>query len=419
MKRRFLSLFTFVAAWLIAAGCAMDETVEVGSMRGDLVVVAPTTTRAAVTTLPSLQEEGFMAYAVSGDAASTGAWYPGIDGTNPHLFSDGQWNFEVPVPWPGENAKYPMTFYAWYPAYPAGMTSLTAEPYPAMLQGLYTVKTRSSEQEDLVVGNAVASQKPQIGIVSMTFRHVLSKLDIGIVPGKGATAIIQAMGVAYVGDERILDLVSGSWLPAQPASYAALFPYYGTLDFLNGGSATVAPVWGSGTGSGDDTVYRPYTPEDGASLMLMPQTGPSWAPVAGNTPTSDAGLVYVLYNMTNNQPAGYTHEEVGYRSARSHPDYAGGYQGPLYALAGFPLSPDATFTWEPGKGYTYNIALGNIVNGIPSCNGYLLSEYYYDNTGRRTTLRVRNGRRVGEKLNDGVIHVIVDVNEWNDVIDEI
>lgn len=408
---------------IFATGCAMDKTVDGPSSQGDFISVGPTTTKAPASTVSSMQTDGFRVFATGGDVATTNAWYPGIDGNNLHIYDGGYWNFEQRVAWPNpttEAAKYPMTFYAWYPAYPTEMPEVTASPAATpILRGKYTVKPTAAEHEDFIAGKAVANTKPAGGNLPMTFHHVLSRIDVGIVSGKGATPIIQGMGIAYIGDSRVFDFTFGTWM-AQPETYAAHFPYYGTLDFhREEGSPTVLPVWYAGPGEGDDEVYKPHEGQTG-SLMLMPQTGRSWVPVAGSAPTSDAGLIYILYRMYNNQPAGYPYDEVGYASARIHPDYPGsGYEGPLYALVGFPLSPNPTFTWEQGKGYIYHIGLGNIVNGIPSCNGYLLSEYYYDSQGRKTTYRVRDGRRVGEKLNDGVIHVSVNVNEWNDVTDEV
>ncbi len=263
------------------ASCARDSTV--GTPQGGIVSLGPTVTRATVTTLSSLQRDGFMVYGVSHDASSTMAWYPGIDGSNLHVFADGQWNFQTPVPWPDDAAKYPLTFYAWYPAYPSEMPDVTATPYPTLLRAPYTVKTLPAEQEDFVVGKEVAYDRPVTGNIYMTFRHVLSKIDIGVVSGKGAAPTIQALGVAYVGDMRTFDFVAGDWLSDQPSGTIARFPYFGTLDLFGSGSASTAPLWGPGPGSGDDTAYYPYTPEDGASMMLMPQTGPAYFRGPGRT----------------------------------------------------------------------------------------------------------------------------------------
>jgi hypothetical protein len=398
---------------LTAMGCAREEAKEPDAGQYGAIRFRVTTSRAAVATVSDLYG-GFRVFAAPGDVASTGAWSPGIDGTNNHLHTNGVWGFETPVSWSADEAEYPITFYAWYPANETAGPSLTendpsATPVP-LLRGTFTVAPAAA-QVDFLTSRALAAEKPPQGNLSMTFNHALSKIDIGIASGKGTTPVIQALGVACVGGTRTYDFIAGDWTSAQPAGPAEWYPYFGTLDFRTGGAASTAPLWTPGAAATEGRISRPYDETANAHLMLMPQTGTPWKPRAGVAPDTDAALIYVLYRMTAGQPAGYPADEVGYGRASDHPGYMpGDYAGPLYVLAGFPLSTAAAFTWSPGKGYTYDISLGTLRSG----NGYLLSDYYYDEKGAQTAIPVRGGRRTGEKIKDGVIRVTLTVGGWED-----
>jgi hypothetical protein len=175
-----------------------------------------------------------------------------------------------------------------------------------------------------------------------------------------------------------------------------------------------------------EQIYLPPADAD-KHLMLMPQTSPSWAPVSGSAPTnSSGGYICLIYRMATgvglppNSGIG-ANREVGFPDATQHPDNLGGVagvSGPLFVKAGFPLPTESSvspnFAWAKGWGYWYQIGLGT----AGSCNGYIVDEYYYDQYGNRTALKLieilQEGKKLGEKLQDGEIHVTLNVAQWDD-----
>ena len=400
---------------MLLSGCIDNKITDVNTTSSEYIGFSSNTavTRASIATLGTLQNDpdGFKVYASHGNNAG---WYTdinghSINGANKYAYNGSSWNFTDPVKWPTTSGYYPMKFYACYPTRSAeGLGTLTSQGVDIVAP--YTVLPTGSQVDLLAAANTV-NARPASGIVPLVFRHILSQIDFGIIAGAGTKPFIQSIYVDSVKYADTHNFTSQSWMGLSQSGVAS-YPYFGSLQ-----SAVVIPVFSPAV-CDDNTPNAIYSGAHNNHLMLLPQTSPSWQP-SGATPAG--GFISVIYRMeTGHSTGGFgTSREVGFASATSHPDYAvhgSGYTGPLFVKAGFPFPQDAShnFTWDIGRHYTYNIGLGT----RSSCNGYILDEYYYDNQGRRTALRlieVRNeGKHTGDKLQNGVIHVTLDIDNWNE-----
>jgi len=415
MKREIKNILLFALLPMLLAGCTYHELTEISHSPQDHIGFSSHTalTRVAITTLPVMQSDpaGFSVYAVSGNRSG---WYADdvgnrIDGSNHYKFSSGKWNFNNAVKWPTDPADYPMNFYAHYPAAPTGLGAVSYGQ--DAITATYTIQPAGS-QTDLLAAAISTAVRPASGILPLVFNHVLSRINFGVIAGEGVIPYIQAIQIDSVQSVRTYDFKSKSWM--DNASVNTFFDYFGHSDGVTS-LTPFSPLIRDGS-----TSNAIYSGVHSNHLMLMPQTSPSWSTQSGNL---TGGHIAVIYRMTtgNSTNGAGNQREVGFASASDHPNYAGGYTGPLFVKAGFPLPTAAenNFIWEPGRSYTYNIGLGT----FNSCNGYILDEYYYDETGVRTNLKLvevlNEGKTVGSKLQDGIIHVTLVIDAWTDDDSEI
>jgi hypothetical protein len=421
MKLFLKLLFIESLVGMLPTSCAVDKITEEVVSHPDYIGFSSTTTRASGVDLSTMQNDvsGFRVYATGGSYPLD--WYSDvdhnrIDGTNNYRYSFNQWVFDNPVKWSSAASNYPMSFYAYYPLLPAGLSVTGNFVSGVELTGDYTVQGVGS-QVDLLAAKATAASKPASGKLTLTFNHILSKINFGIIAGTGTAPVIQSLQVVNVGDKRTYDFAGANWVSTpQAVTGNASYYYFGAP-----GGAVIAtftpPVR-------DESTANPIsTGIHNKHLMLMPQTSASWKPQSGTAPVATSGgYISMTYRMsTGNGTNGIGNpREVGFADAKQHPDYAtsgGGITGPLYVKAGFPLPATAgNFTWEKGRSYLYNIVLG--AHG--SCNGYILDENYYDEKGERTNLKLvevgNENKKIGDKLQDGVIHVILDVDNWDNQV---
>lgn len=118
------------------------------------------------------------------------------------------WTTDQTYYWPG--ADYELQFYAWAPA-----TAITAPTSPENLTLAYTVPTKATEQEDLVVANEKC-----IGnfnqAVSLSFNHICTavKFVVGEQMQPGTIKSVSLEGVKYKGSydmTRSYDMTTGQW----------------------------------------------------------------------------------------------------------------------------------------------------------------------------------------------------------------
>lgn len=380
---------------LVATSCSKDEESSVTKSDPNQIGFYTNTTRSSVVDLPALgaSATGFVVYGASGAAPTT--WFTGIDGTNNYKKTGANWGWAGTAPsWPTATTGYPMNFYAYYASSYTGLT-LTA-PTPAAMVGAYTIQPEAT-QVDFLAAKASAVSKPASGMLPLTFQHILSKINFGVIPGYGATVYVQSMNVNNVGNLRSYDFRAGDWTAAQPATFVAKYFYKTT-------ATPATPLIGI---DATEAAVQNVVPSNGGNLMLMPQTATTWTPVSG-TAAANAymGIIYRL--TTASDP-----NAVGYTVANSHPNYnpvthAALSGKPLFVKVGYPFAP-STMTWVKGKGYTYNICLGT----ANASNGYIVDDVYYDELGNPTTLPII-GKTEGDPISSGTINFIVNVTPWDD-----
>jgi len=410
--RLFLKILFISAMFAGSLISCMDNIIEdVNIFPAEFIGFTTTTTRASSANLSVIQKDktGFRVFATGGKTPVK--WYSdgenGIDGFNHHRYSDGKWGFDRPVKWSKVSADYPKTFYAYYPASSVGFQAFNETFSPDVsLTALYTVQPEGS-QEDLLVAKTTAVTRPASGTVGLVFHHILSKINFGIISGAGSVPYIQSLQVVNAKTQRGFDFVSGDWYTPAAGSLAS-YLYYGKPPAGGGAIAVFMPTYLDGS-----TANPFYKGAHNNNLMLMPQTSNSWKPQSGLKPNEESGgYVCLIYRMNTDTCI------VGMDHATQHPDWTAkgaGYSGPLFVKAGFPLPTDAAgnFTWQKGYGYLYNIVLGT----YDSSNGYILDENYYDENGDRTDLpllEIREEYKLpGDPLNDGNIHFILNVVEWD------
>jgi hypothetical protein len=424
MKPKQNSMTIVFALTLMAAlASCVDHQIEVISApASEYIGFGSTTTRAAVADLGMMQSdpEGFSVYAVSGNNFT--GWYADadgvpIDGSNRYRHKGGGWEFDRSVRWPSAAEQgFPMTFYAIYPATSPGYTFISkitqaTPPMKSELESKLRVYVGNPFfWGDLMIAKAAVPNRPASGVVPLVFNHILSKINFGIIAGTGTVPYIQQLQVNTVNARDTFDMVTQTWQGTTlfaPNSYM----YYNDDEMQAGYKTTFSPQ------EMDETTANPIYPHPhDKHLMLMPQTSSSWSPVSGITPQPGEGYIMMIYRM---ETGAGTPNEVGFADAKNHPDYeqnGGNYEGPLFVKTGFPLPADenGNFTWKQGRSYTYNIALGT----PGSCNGYIVHEYYHDKNGNPTNLKLieilNNGKRLGDKLQNGVVQVRLKSSGWDD-----
>lgn len=392
--------WTLALCALVMVSCSQEEAMDSPKVNDpNQINFRSNTSRSAITDLPAMEASaaGFVVYGASGAAPST--WYPGIDGTNNYKKSGLVWEWVSSNPsWPTLPAGYPMNFYAYFAGSYTGLT-MTSQT-PSSLVGTYTIQAEAS-QVDFVTAKSSTTTKPASGYLPLTFKHILSKVNFGVIPGFGATVFVQSINTNNLGNMRTYDFVAGNWTAAQPATFTSNYVYKATA---NPAAALIGI---------DPTELIPMNVSPTYNnLMLMPQTSTTWTPATGVAAANAfIGVIYRLQTLIDPN-------SVGYASANNHPNYAGltpaektALNGrPLFVKVGFPFAP-STMTWLSGKGYTYNICLGT----ASATNGYVVDTRYYDENGNPTTLTIQ-GKNQGDPLSSGQINFLVSVTDWDNQI---
>lgn len=384
---------------MVATSCTQDEESSNAPLNPNQIGFATNTTRAAVANLAALEAStsGFVTYAASG-AAPTG-WYPNIDGLNNYKKTGGVWGWSAGSPdWPTTAAGYPMSFYAYFASSYVGLALPTPTPTPTSMTGSYIIQPEAN-QVDFLAAKATALSKPASGMLPLTFNHILSKINFGVIPGSGTTVFLQSIGVNNVGNQRSYNFLSGDWTIAQPTAFTSNYSYKNTTT----PATTLVGI------DPTEVIAQNVVPST-PNLMLMPQTATTWTPVTGVAPANAyMGTIYRLQTATDVNA-------VGYASANSHPNYSSQNSTiqatlngkPLFVKVGFPFAP-STMAWVKGKGYTYNICLGT----AGATNGYIVDNFYYDENGLPTTLPII-GKSKGDPISNGKINFIISVTDWDE-----
>lgn len=396
MRSMMMGLAAFT---LIFTSCQKDDEVNSGNENKNPEVInfSSSTTRASISDLAAMMgsSSGFGVYAKS--PASTSAWFPGVDGTATYRYVAPNWGWSAGAPqWPTTLAGYPVNFYAYFPSTATGFT--TANTPVTALTGTINVQTARASQVDYLASTATALVKPLDGKLTMTFNHIMSKVNFGIIAGLTTTVSVQSIIASNLKNSGVYDYLAGTW--ATPTG-SDTYVYFGTYIPSGTGGATVIPTFTPPLA--DEITPNPvYTLPHNNHLMLMPQTTATWnktAPVAN----AYIGMIYRMATLTNPNA-------IGYASAASHPNFVIGspYTGPLFVKVGFPFAP-SNLTWSAANGYTYDMLIGTLA----ASNGYYVDNFYYDDKGNKTTYQVQ-GKSIGDPVSDGTINFNVVVTPWVD-----
>lgn len=380
---------------MVATSCSKEKVSSIEGFDPNQIRFDTHTTRSAVIDLSGLKAStvGFVVYAASGSNPT--GWFTGIDGTNNYKNTSGQWGWNNGSPlWPTTSTGYPMNFYAYYATSYAGL--LLTSPAPSSMTGTYTIQ-QEANQVDFITAKSSAISKPTSGMLPLTFGHILSKINFGLIPGYGASVYLQSMNVNNVGNQRPYNFISSDWT-TQPSTFGSNYSYKNLANpatLLVGVDATEAAVM--------DVI------SSNGNLMLMPQIATTWTPTSGVAPANAyMGVIYRIQTTSNVNA-------IGYAVANSHPDYSTltssiqtALNGkPLFVKVGYPFAP-TNMTWVKGKGYTYNICLGT----ANATNGYIADNFYYDEDGLPTPLTII-GKSKGDPISSGKIDFIVNVGDWD------
>ncbi len=200
-----IMIFAAMAAVTLSS-CSKTDIVDTA---GDGVLDNPnaitfssSTTRATANTVEQLKG-GFQVF-----GAQSGAWYTEsgtvIDGkTNDYAHNGTSWEWQTvggdvaitaPI-WPGDIATNKMDFYAMYPA---DYTNITATAPTNDIKKTHTVgANRFAQTDELAAISTQVAAVPSGGTLSLTFNHILSKVDVSIEPAAGLVAYVQS--IKFVG----------------------------------------------------------------------------------------------------------------------------------------------------------------------------------------------------------------------------
>ena len=376
--------FLMAAITLLTYSCTGSEEEIQNTPTQTYISLNPNvaSTRAAMMDLDSLKNDpdGFRVYAYSNGSTS---WYNdglnSIDGTNNHVFETATgWGFQSSVLWPAATTVS-MTFMAYYPSVisTTTLTGVSALPPPSSALTLdFAIPSSKFHQIDILVAKETVSSKPASGELLLTFKHILSKVNIIVSTSDGTTPIsdpdhkvyVLAVGFCNLISTNSFDALSGDWWPSPTTT--------SSYDYFNSFEQLSAPDIYPEKEFSNATEASFFSDDKFEHLMLLPQEPAEWD-LSGD-PANDA-YIRMLYRVEN---PSYT-DSIGYASAENHPSHGLGisswdwYEGPLYLLVGYAYKTE----WKPGEAYEYNIPI------LPgSKGGILLDKRFYDNQGNPTDL---------------------------------
>ena len=401
MVKKVILLMAAMA--FLAFSCTVTEVVVPNVTTLDAISLNPNTasTRAVIKDRDSLQNDpvGFVVYADTATTFTTTVWF--IEGENHAYGTANGWSFTPAIAWP---SKYPLAFLAFYPEAGAGhvITSVTdvLTPTSTSVELTIEIPTAKDGQEDVIVARDTAKTgKPSGGELPLNFKHILSKVNFTVSTDDPTDkAYVLAVGFCNLVSTATFEATDDSWTLGTYGTDIDTFNYYNAFEPIAGGFRPEIEFMNANkdslfTGAAAKTEH----------LMLLPQDPDVWDisdPILH--PTNLEAHIRLLYRLevTGNP------DRVGYADAQDHDDWSvfgASYTGPLYVMVGYAY--DAT--WESGKGYSYDIPIPGTGGGI------YLDEFYYDNEGNRTDLRIPGAVLYGHVLGDN-ISLPADVEDWID-----
>lgn len=426
-------LWGLAASALVLSSCSTNEVDDVvsGNDNPNAINFMTSTSKTTINDLDALKKDanGFKVYA--SNASNTAAWV--IDGKNYKFTPDGadplvgKWGWlDGPINWPtAGTGAYPLSFYAMYPNTPTtatvvgGIRTLNADIVVAQPQwnidGTTDIGSVATGQTDYLATMATATAKPVNGYLSLTFSHIMSKINAAIIPGYNTKVYVQALKFHGSNTTNRFNYLSGA--------FSGVLGNPKTMTYANKGGAgyTASPAakksfMFEGTDQGEQTPMYFY-PEAPATvhannLMLMPQTQILQSFAKPLILVDGSTYIEVIYRVTDKN--GKDLVGVTAASTTSIPNWDGTPTNvtnrPLFVKVGFAVSNE----WVKGNGYMYKIMLGTVAG----TGGNYLDNVYYDENGKRTTITIKDGGgkpvEPGDPVNKGTIDFIVDVTPWGE-----
>ncbi|MFR9660244.1 MAG: fimbrillin family protein [Rikenellaceae bacterium] len=401
------NIFSTTLLLVAVVGCSeVDDRVEEDSLS---INFETQSTRTLSSDLDAMEgdTDGIVVYGlVSGDDT----WYDSLDGGRyTYDFASQRWGWgsdDAPS-WPEPFS--PMNFYAYHPSSAVGFTlsSLT----PSTLVADIEVEASILDQTDFLAsasGDVVV--KPATGVQSLSFDHIMAKISFCVVQDEGVLTVIRQLGIENVISRGSYDYVNSRWEELSDENL-------GSFDDYVGSSGTFAR-WGV-----EGQLYPVRL--DGHYLMLIPQQGGVDTPLWDGSVTLDEesgdllleGAYISIRYRTNSESedivgyeirAGSTSETEWDESSEYYTDYklsGGTYTGPLFVKAGFRFAPEQ-LSWEAGTEYDYALQLNQ-------SGGIYLSEYYVDQYGQNTKIRIEGSPNVGDLVFATDMIFSITVNGWH------
>ena len=415
-------LMTLAAAGLMLTGCTKNETEGLDVPDPDVISFSTTTSRAVIADLSTLTAAagGFRVYGTTNGGST---WHTNVNGENNYVYANSNWGWAgTNAEWPTGVTAYPMNFYAMFPADAPTTASEGTNP---SLSRTVTIADTAAEQTDLLAAKAEAPAKPASGKLTMTFDHILSKVNFGVIAGHNMAPVIQTVKINNVNNANTYNYILHGW--GGTSNGSADYSYF---------QNTASPFTTTGDDTNEEAAVPFYTAPkaDSVHLMLMPQAQGAGAPFKWDltaTTLADSAYIEVIYRITDVTTPDTPSDYIGYTAGGNYltdfPAYAeenpgwGTYTGlgdgngttyndALFIRVGFPV----IINWTPGKGYTYNICLGT----ADSTNGYYIDDTYYDKDGADTSVPIigpDDGKvEPGDPVTSGIINFEIKVANWDD-----
>ncbi len=424
MKR---TTYIFATCGILLASCTESQNFDINSsemQNPGIVNFSTTTTRASINTLTEVGANGFKVFSTEGMNNTFG-----INGEIYEEIGAGNWQWNGGAkPWPSVKEKYPMDFYALYPS----ETPVTVAENVTTIKSDITVPSDLSAQIDYLAGkNENIEHRPANGRIAMVFNHIMSKINVGIIPGENVVAHVSQVKLIDIASSATYNHIDGAY--DAPAAGNESYPYITAVYDAETGLTAASAGFSSTAGTVTEDVVQPIYSSSDKNMMLLPQTlvpadDDDITAGTGNEFTIPTGKDYIMlmYRLTN------TGNLVGYEDKESYPydnvngvtvsttdpkyNQGGAYKGGLFVKVAFPMT---AMSWDSGKSYVYNIKLGT----FDSSGGFYMSKTYVDVNGNDTGLLINKDGdndididdtvNPGDPVNGGDIHFSVTVNPWD------
>ncbi len=327
MKKR-ITFFAFAAALAFCYSCSNDETVatndNAASNEISFRALTNGVTRAADVTETTLRSSGFTVTAVNHGSAPETQYFYGVSFT----WNDPAYTSATKYYWPETGS---LDFYAYAPAGNAQVTYPTSPDYKVFT---VTPSTTVSEQVDLVYANTNEKTKATSASgVALNFRHTESKIAIKV---KNTSADLKFE-------------VTGWKVGFLSAS--GTFTYSGSTTDTKNSAQLTSGMWGSLATANADTKY-----ENTFSSQTIPASTSTETTITGSTEMILVPQSQTAATAYANSGSAAVDDKVNGSYIALQMVVKSNANNATIVSSCWAIWP-VTFTWAPGKKYTYIVDL--------------------------------------------------------------